>query len=283
MTVTDPHLDHPSDHPSATHARRIDVARPLRPAVLAYHELSADETQYTYTLPCRQFEEHLQLAGAFRNAAATEDRLLISFDDGHISNYTSALPLLEKHSLRAIFFVIASRIGQRQDFMTWNHLKELVSLGHRVEAHGWSHTFLTSCSDPELRNEINRAKETVEDRLGAAVSALSAPHGRWDGRVLRACAEAGYQQLYTSNPWSHRRTGQVEVIGRLIVVQSLNVERLGRWLTMGRTEAALHRAKQNLKDSARHVLGDKLYYQMWSRFSGFTGPDDYASESKPAT
>ena len=62
------------------------------------------------------------------------------------------------------------------------------------------------------------------------------------------------------------------------MVQSMTVERLRRWLTMGRTEAALHRAKQNLKDSARYLLGDKLYYQMWSRFSGFNGPEDYASE-----
>jgi peptidoglycan/xylan/chitin deacetylase (PgdA/CDA1 family) len=280
MTSSKPHLDHPPEHPAVIGPRRNGAARSPRSLVLAYHELTESEIAYQYALPCRQLEDHLQLACLLKSEAARfEDRLVMSFDDGHISSYASALPLLEKYSYKAIFFVIAGRIGERKDFMTWSHLKELIALGHRVEAHSWSHAFLTSCTDAELRTEIRGSKETMEDRLGVPVTALSAPHGRWNGRVLKACEEAGYTELYTSNPWSsHRHPGLVQVIGRLVVVQSMNVERLRRWLTMGEAEASLHRAKQNLKDSARHLLGDKLYYQIWSRFSGFSGPDDYASE-----
>jgi Polysaccharide deacetylase len=280
MTAPMLHLDHPQEQPADAGPRPDSAARPTRSTVLAYHELTPGETAYQYALPCRQLEDHLRLAAAIKSEPASCDsRLVISFDDGHISNYVSALPLLEKHSCKAIFFVIAGRIGERKDFMTWAHLKELTALGHRVEAHGWSHTFLTSCTDAELRTEVVGSKETIEDRLGSPVNSLSAPHGRWDGRVLRACEEAGYTQLYTSNPWTSRRNaGRVEVVGRLVVVQSLTAERLQHWLTMGRTEAALHRAKQNLKDATRYLLGDKLYYQMWSRFSGFSGPEDYASE-----
>jgi peptidoglycan/xylan/chitin deacetylase (PgdA/CDA1 family) len=274
------HLDGPPDRPAATRPRLTGTARSQRSTVLAYHELVSGAIAYQYALPCRQFEDHLRLACMLKSESApAEERLVISFDDGHISNYTSALPLLEKYSCKAIFFVIAGRIGERKDFMTWSHLKEVSARGHRVEAHGWSHAFLPSCTDAELQTEVRGSKETIEDRLGAPVTALSAPHGRWDGRVLKACDEAGYRQLYTSNPWDSRRNpGRAEVIGRLIVVQSMNVERLRRWLTMGSAEAALRRARQNLKDSARYLLGDKLYYQMWTRFSGFSGPDDYASE-----
>jgi peptidoglycan/xylan/chitin deacetylase (PgdA/CDA1 family) len=279
MSAPKLHLDHPPEQPADIGARRSRVAGPTRSTVLAYHELTPGETAYQYALPCHQLEDHLRLAGTIMDESAPSGGgLVISFDDGHISNYASALPLLEKYSCKATFFVIAGRISERKDFMTWDHLKELTSLGHRVEAHGWSHAFLTSCTDAELRTEVKGSKETIEDRLGAPVNSLSAPHGRWDGRVLRACEEAGYTQLYTSNPWTHSNARRVEVIGRLVVVQSMTVERLRRWLTMGRTEAALHRAKQNLKDAARYFLGERLYYQMWSRFSGFSGPEDYASE-----
>jgi peptidoglycan/xylan/chitin deacetylase (PgdA/CDA1 family) len=204
----------------------------------------------------------------------------MSFDDGHISNYACALPLLEKYSCKAIFFVIAGRIGERKDFMTWRHLEELVSLGHRVQAHGWSHVFLTTCTQSQLQTELRRSKDTIEARLGKPVQALSAPHGRWNARVLRACGEAGYRELYTSNPWGNGGSDQrVQVRGRLVAVQSLDAERLRRWLLMGKTEAAVHQAKQRLKDSARHLLGDQLYYRVWSRFSGWTGPEDYSAES----
>jgi peptidoglycan/xylan/chitin deacetylase (PgdA/CDA1 family) len=257
------------------------LVRQPRNAVLAYHEISTETPGYQYALNCRQFEDHLQLASLLNHRSAPDgERLVISFDDGHISNYACALPLLEKHCCKATFFVIAGRIGQRKDFMTWKHLAELVSLGHRVEAHGWSHIFLTTCPDYELRMELKRSKETLEDRLGVAVRALSAPHGRWNTRVLRGCEDAGYQRLYSSNPWGRGRVEQgVQVMGRLVVVQSMTAERLRHWLTMGRTQVALHRTRQGLKDSARHLLGDKLYYQVWSRFAGWSGPEDYAADA----
>jgi peptidoglycan/xylan/chitin deacetylase (PgdA/CDA1 family) len=256
-------------------------AQSPRHAMLAYHEIAEDTPAYQYTLSSRQFEDHLHLASVLNRQSPSAGRpLALSFDDGHISNYSRALPLLEKYGFKSTFFVIAGRIGERKDFMTWKHLREIVSLGHRVEAHGWSHVFLTACTDSELHHELRHAKETIEDRLGCAVHALSAPHGRWNTRVVRACEEAGYRQLYTSNPWAGGGADQgVHVMGRLVVVQSLNAERLLRWLTMGRAEAALHRAKQNLKDSARHLLGDRLYYQLWSRFSGWSGPEDYSTEA----
>src|SRR5215469_5099130 len=263
--------------PPLTVARKpasLAVGRSLRPTVLAYHELFPELTNYSYALTCRNFEEHLQLAARF-SPRDGQMPVVISFDDGHISNYISALPLLQKYSCKAIFFVIGSRIGEHKDFMTWAHLRELVALGHRVEAHGWSHTFLTRCSDADLRTELVHCREVLEDRTGAPVTALSAPHGRWDRRVVRACAAAGYRQLYTSSPWSSRRTlSDVELIGRLIAVQSMDTTRLLRWLTMGRVEAGLHRAQHALKQSARFLLGNKIYYQLWARFSGWNGSDD---------
>lgn len=252
----------------------LAVARALRPLVLAYHELSTEATAYSYALTCRNFEEHLRLAAELAGSSRLSP-LVLTFDDGHISNYVSALPLLQKYSCKAIFFVIGSRIGKHKDYMTWEHLRELTSLGHRVEAHGWSHAFLTRCSDADLRTELVRTREVLQDHLGTPVSALSAPHGRWDRRVLKACAAAGYRQLFDSSPWPARRTlNEMEVVGRLIAVQSLDSNRLLHWLTMGRAKAGLRRTQHAVKRSARFVLGDKLYYQLWTRLSGWNGPDD---------
>jgi len=286
MTAPKLHLDHPrNESPAVSGPLPLDDAvRVSRSTVLAYHEVTPEEVAYQYALSCRQLEDHLQLALRVRGEAPAQEPLVISFDDGHISNHELALPLLQRYSSKAIFFVIAGRIGHRKDFMSWNQLKDLVARGHRVEAHGWSHVFLTSCTDADLRDEVRKSKETIEDRLGAPVRALSAPHGRWDSRVARACEEAGYQELYTSNPWlSRRNRGNLIVQGRLVAVQSLDARQLLHWLTMGSGEAALHRVRQNMKDSARYLLGDQLYYRMWSRFSKWSGPEDYApQEGRPA-
>ena len=257
-------------------AEPLILPRAARATVLAYHELFPHATDYSYSLSSGQFESHLQLGVHLCNHSRGAGLPLIySFDDGHISNYTHALPLLEKYSCKAIFFVIAGRVSQHKDFMTWTHLRELTSLGHRVESHSWSHKFLTDCPAVDLREELERSRETLEDRLATSVKALSAPHGRWDRRVLNNCAEAGYEQLYTSDPWSSSlKFKPVELIGRLVMVQSMNSTGLLNWLTMGRTEAGLRRAQSVLKRSARQMMGNKLYYRLWARFSGWKGPDD---------
>lgn len=265
----------PSDYSETTVAPPA-LQRAVRPTVLAYHELASDATGYRYALSSRQFEEHLKLvAGLCDSANGYKAPLLLSFDDGHVSNYTLALPLLQKYSCKTAFFVIAGRIGENKDFMTWAQLRELVSLGHFVEAHSWSHKFLTECSDDELRDELMRSRQTLEDRLGRQVEAISAPHGRWNRRVASACAKAGYRRLYTSDPWSPSRViEQVRVVGRLMMVQAMDAARLESWLTMGRTEAGVHRMRYALKESARRVLGNKRYHQLWTRFAGWNGANN---------
>ena len=251
------------------------LQRVARTTVLTYHELSPQVPAYRYGLSCHDFEEHVRIAAQLQSSSGHKTPLVLSFDDGHSSNYTHALPILQKYSCKAIFFVIASRISESSDFMTWPQLKELVALGHKVEAHGWSHVFLTRCSDAELRVELSRSKAVLEDRLGVPVEALSAPHGRWNRRVVRACSEAGYRSLYTSTPWAAPRTiNQVEVIGRLMVIRSMDSAQLLNWLTMGRVEVGLRRTQHALKQSAQYLLGNRLYHQLWTWYSGWKGPDD---------
>jgi peptidoglycan/xylan/chitin deacetylase (PgdA/CDA1 family) len=243
--------------------------------VLAYHEITPVMPSYRYALACQDLEGHLQVAAQLQRAVGSRAPLVLSFDDGHISNYISALPLLEKYACKAVFFVIVGRIGHSSDFMTWGQLRELVALGHQVCAHGWSHRFLTGCSDSELRTELVRSKQELERRLGVPVQALSAPHGRWDNRVAARCAEAGYRLLYTSSPWAAaRRRGGIEIVGRLMVVRSMDSVRLINWLTMSRREAAFERLVHGLKRSLRYTLGNSLYHRLWTRFAGWNGPID---------
>ncbi len=261
--------------PGLDHLVTKFVAGSVRPTVLAYHEVIPGDATYRYALGCNDFEEHLQVAAPLQGGAAPQAALVLSFDDGHISNYVSALPLLEKYSCKAIFFVIVGQIGQSQDCMSWSQLRELVSLGHTVAAHGWSHRFLTECSSAELQLELVHSKEVLENGLGVSVESLSAPHGRWNRRVAAACAEGGYRRLYISTPWTTQRFVEgIEVVGRLMVIRSMDSARLVNWLTMGRAEAGMHRVLHGLKRSVRYTLGNRLYHRLWTRFAGWDGSND---------
>lgn len=68
--------------------------------------------------------------------------------------------------------------------------RESVTLG----AHGWTHANLTRLDGAELRAELGRPLEWLEERFpGSLVRWLSLPYGRGDDRVVSAAVEAGYR------------------------------------------------------------------------------------------
>jgi peptidoglycan/xylan/chitin deacetylase (PgdA/CDA1 family) len=237
--------------------------------ILAYHEIVPAESAYRYSVAAAQFEAHLRLLAELREKGETAKLLpQLTFDDGHASQHRYGLPLLEKYSCRAVFFVTAGWIGTRPAYMSWAQLKEMVARGQEVQSHAWSHKFLTHCARPELEEEVRRAKQTLEDGLGIAVEALAAPGGRWDDRVLEACAAAGYKRVYVSEPWlgPEQRKG-VELAGRWMVERNMDTGRLRSLLDLAGGSLLLARARHRLKRTVRTALGDRMYHRLWSRLA----------------
>ena len=230
--------------------------------ILAYHEVEAKESNYIYAVTSPQLDEHLKFV-AERNRRHS-DETQVTFDDGHISNFLIARPLLEKHALKATFFVTAGRVGIHPQTMTGGQLRALADNGHSVQSHGWSHKFLIQCSPVELRNELSRSKVALENHTGAAVDAISVPGGRWNARVLRAAAEAGYQRVYTSDFWRKNafREG-VNLAGRIMVRNSMSIEQIEKWLSTGAEDLRILKVKHGLKNMIRRATGDHLYHKLW--------------------
>src|SRR5439155_26308609 len=144
-------------------------------------------------------DRHLALVVGLRSAKGrTSDSHRFTFDDGHVSSFRFALPLLTRHAVTGIFFAIGSYIGNRPDYMTWEQLKELVSRGHEVQSHGWSHIPLTQCSGSKLTEEPVRSKQTLEDMLHVMVDAILSPDGRWNSTVIELLLMDGYMLVYYS-------------------------------------------------------------------------------------
>lgn len=246
----------------------------LRRWILGYHELYPAPSRYRYGVTVSQFREHLSLFLRLGLASQQAARPEITFDDGHYSNFELALPLLEESGLWSTFFVLAGCVGADQRYMTWSHLRQIVTFGHRVQSHGWSHRLLVHCSDRELVRELLGSRQMLEDKLGTEVSALSVPGGRWDERIIRAAYGAGYQSIYHSNPWLPLRMSQgMKVRGRLMVTGRMDAGTLRRQIHMNDLRWKYHRAIYQAKETVRIVLGDSFYHRIWSRLANFNSED----------
>ena len=229
---------------------------------LLYHEVRSGGSEYSYVTEVAMFERHVDL---FAELQGGSDSLYpeLTFDDGHISNLQVAAPILEKHRLTARFFITAGWTGKRPGFMGFNELRELLAAGHSIGAHGWSHKLLTHCSDEELRTELNRARQTLEDGLGVAVTTMSLPGGRADARVLAACRQAGYSHIFTSEPRAELQPLR-ETIGRFNIRGDMQPEWLAELLRPA--SGALRRIERQhrIKSLAKSLLGDRLYAKLWA-------------------
>lgn len=251
----------------------------LTPRVIAYHEITPEASDYAYHVSRAQLETHLRLLTGWRRDGARQGLPVeITFDDGHVSNYEHALPLLQAYGCAATFFVTAGYIQTGPEFMTWEQLRELRALGHQVHSHGWSHLSLTRCSERQLEDELRRSREALEDRLGSRVDAISAPHGRWNRRALTAAARIGYTRFYVSHPWIRpsQRDG-VRLIGRLMLRNDVDARRLESLLTAKGARLLARRGRYAVKEAAAALLGERLYFRLWLRLARWRGPDKFGA------
>ena len=239
------------------------LSDPRRRLYLLYHELRPGGTRYSYVVATQQFEKHLDLFARVRKSAGPALLPEITFDDGHISNYEHAWPMLQAQGMMARFFITVGWTGQKPGYMGWAELRALHQAGQQIGAHGWTHTLLTHCSGKELHMELADARTALEDKLGAPVTTMSLPGGRFNQRVLDACKQAGYTQVYSSIP---RAEGVPlgPMVGRLNIRGDMNLEWVESLLQPGSGVLSSIRRQHQLKSAAKTLLGDRLYESLWA-------------------
>ena len=245
---------------------------------LMYHALWAvsDDTagadpHYAVALP--RFAEQLALcqrigggAVSARDWLSGRAGVILTFDDGHVSNHRLGLPTLQAAGARADFFVNPAQVGTR-GFATWPELREMADAGMSIQSHGLDHRhYLTTLSPSRLREELRRARLEIEEKIGQPVTLLAPPGGRAPRDLERVAREVGYAHVFGSNPGTISRDGR-HTHGRFAVTAGLDPCAFESLLRGGRARlrAQLRHAVLAL---AKRALGDDRYERTRARFTG---------------
>jgi peptidoglycan/xylan/chitin deacetylase (PgdA/CDA1 family) len=184
--------------------------------VLMYHALedpshpagAIDSGEQLYILRADSFKEQMEYLHKngykthFLQDALVVDRLpqrsvIITFDDGHSSNYTVALPLLEQYGFVAEFFITTGFIG-RKNYLTEEQLPLLSLAGMHIGSHGVSHTFFNEMTSEQVVFEFEQSKKRIETITGIKINSFSAPGGRINRQVIEAGKKLGFTFFYSS-------------------------------------------------------------------------------------
>ena len=236
---------------------------PLHKIYLLYHELRPARSNYSYVLETAEFEKHIDLFSRMCETGCLGPRPEVTFDDGHLSNFELALPILQSRGVVAHFFITVGWTGNKAGYMGWQELRALHQSGQLIGAHGWTHTLLTHCSEKQLQMELGGARMTLEDKLGTSITTMSLPGGRYNRRVIAACQKAGYTEIYTSVPRAET-VPLGPMIGRLNILSSMNLEYIAKVLRPDSNVLSSLEHQYQIKAAAKTLLGDRLYEKLWA-------------------
>ena len=86
-----------------------------------------------------------------------------------VRNVERILAVLDDCAVKGTFFV-QGRVAERFPRL----VQDIIVQGHEVQSHGYSHRPLFAMSRPQLRDEVDRARKTVEDAAQCRVNAFRA-------------------------------------------------------------------------------------------------------------
>ncbi len=182
-------------------------------------------------------------------------RILLTFDDGHLSHFRYVAPELKERNLNGIFFIPTGLVGKK-DSMGWTELRQLVKEGFNVGSHGHRHIPLTQLLQRELETELELSKKMLEDRLGIEVSSFSVPRGFFHPRIRRAAKRAGYRYVFTSQFDLNRKGSDPFSLRRLALRPEISLRRFSELLQGG---LGIQRYSEKLKDLARRFVPPAFY------------------------
>ena len=142
--------------------------------------------------------------------------VILTFDDGNVTNYTEAFPILKQNGFKAYFFITTDWIGQRY-YMTEVMIKDLHNAGMMIGSHGQTHNILPDLTDKELDDEMKVSKTRLEEIIEDKVSCLSLPGGRIDDRIVRSAKKMGYSFIFGSMPIINMGIYTGRTIGRFAI------------------------------------------------------------------
>ena len=192
--------------------------------ILMYHVINPPPAGAPFPglyVPASEFAEQMQALKSAGWHAVTMDQLqanwtrgvplgpgkpiVITFDNGYTSQYTNALPVLQRLGWVGVENIQLLGLPPSQGGLTDQQVRDLISAGWELDTQGMSHADLIKEDAAGLQYQIAHARQLLRSRYGAAVNWFCYPSGHYDATVIDAVKAAGFVGSTTVVPgWASR-------------------------------------------------------------------------------
>ncbi|HRI22099.1 MAG TPA: polysaccharide deacetylase family protein [Panacibacter sp.] len=183
--------------------------------VLSYHQVrdwksSDSKAARVYIMPVGIFKEQMQMladsgyqailpeqltAYPERGEQLPEKPVMLTFDDGTGSQYSNALPLLNKANYKAVFFIMTVTLNHN-GYMSNNQIKTLAQQGHIIGCHTWDHHRVTEFKEQDWDKQILKPAVQLQNITGRPVKYFAYPYGIWSTAAIAKLKGYGFDAAF---------------------------------------------------------------------------------------
>lgn len=138
----------------------------------------------------------------------------LTFDDGPSDDSERVLDVLAEHAIKATFFVVGRFVERRPALA-----RRVVSEGHEIGNHSYSHPIYLYRSPRETRRQLARTQAIIADATGVTPVLSRPPCGVRTPAYFSACRELGLRTIqwtvagFDWRPWAPERIASTVLAG----------------------------------------------------------------------
>ncbi len=117
----------------------------------------------------------------------------LTFDDGPDRSTEAVLKTLEEWGATATFFVLGEQVERSPEA-----LRETLAAGHEIGIHGYTHRHHLRLAPWQVRADLIRARDTIEQATGRPATLYRAPHGIFSLASWREAERLGWHRVLWS-------------------------------------------------------------------------------------
>lgn len=205
-------------------------------AIVLYHHVATNTPASTSLTP-EQFRGHLEfirdngievlalddlLSAINQGKPLPEKTIAITFDDGYLSIFTEAFPMLTEFGYPFSVFISTGPIDRaQQNYMSWDQIRELSEAGVIIANHMVEHPYMLD-KQPEQddsawisgqQEELLLAQERIKSETGQDHKLFAYPYGEYNEEIKRMLQSLGFVGL-AQNSGAVNKTSDMTALPR---------------------------------------------------------------------
>lgn len=175
--------------------------------ILLYHHVAGESYEERYQVSIPDFQAQMQmlydngyeaitmstLVDALLNGGSLPPKpVVITFDDGCQDVYDNAFPIMQEYGFPGVFYIVANRIFDVEDFVNIPELEDMIAAGWEIGSHSYTHMDIVADHSRSME-EIFKSKTVLETELNVPVNTFAYPFGKLDEYTANKVSGYGYR------------------------------------------------------------------------------------------